>query len=84
MDIRVRMIDIPQLLTDSPMPVGTETISPPIPYSKNKPGKCRERNGDQMDFSCFRKHPSHHIKNRKYGMEYKEENIQELVPNHEL
>jgi hypothetical protein len=35
-----------------------------------------------MDFSGFEKDPSHYIKNSKNCMEYKEENIEELEPNH--
>jgi hypothetical protein len=82
MDIGGGFIRIPQFPPNSPMPVGTNTIPPAEPNAKDKPGYCSERNRYQMDFSCFEKDPSHYIKNSKNGMEYKEENIQEGVPNH--
>lgn len=81
MDIRIRMIVIAQFFPHAPVPVRTDAISPAVPNAEYKPGKGSEWKGDQMQFPGTWKNPASHIKQGKYGMKYKEEDIEEKVPH---
>ena len=81
MNIRMGTVFIPQAFPYYPMPVGTKAITPSIPNAQEKPGEGGERKSNQMQFSCLRKNPADNIKQRKYCMKNKEENIKETVPH---
>ena len=81
MNIRVGTVFIPQLFPYHPMPVGTKAIAPSIPNAKEKPGEGSEGKSNQMQFSCLWKNPANNIKQRKYCMKNKEENIKEAIPH---
>lgn len=64
-----------------PVPVGTCTIAPSVPDTQYKPGACREQHGNQVQLSCFRKHPARDIEQGECSMEYKEKNIENGWPH---
>ena len=75
------MILISQLFPHHPMPVGTKAITPSIPNAQYEPGEGSKGHRNQMQFSCLWKHPTHDIKQGKYCMKNKKENIKEAVPH---
>ena len=64
-----------------PVPVSANAISPAIPDTQHKPGKCSKEHGDQMQLSCFWKNPTNDIKQGKNRMKDEEEDIEELIPH---
>lgn len=81
MNIRMGKVFIPQPFPYYPMPVGTKAITPTIPNAQEKPGESSEGKSNQMKLSCLWKNPADNIKQRKYCMKNKEENIEETVPH---
>ena len=81
MNIRAGMILISQLFPYHPMPVGAKAITPSIPNAQYEPREGGEGKRNQMQFSCLWKNPTHDIKQGKYCMKNKEENIKEAVPH---
>jgi hypothetical protein len=75
------MVFITQLFPHHPMPVGAKAITPSIPIAQYKPGEGSKGNCNQMQFSCLWKNPTHNIKQGKYCMKNKEENIKEAIPH---
>lgn len=65
-----------------PVPVGTGTISPSIPDTKNKPGSSSQQQSKQMPFPGFPKSPARDIEQGKSSMENYKENIEEREPHH--
>lgn len=81
MNIRVGVIFVTQSLPYHPMPVGTKAITPSIPNAEEEPGEGSKGNSNQMQLSRLLKNPAGYIKQCKYCMKNKEENIEDTVPH---
>ena len=68
-------------LSDLPVPVGTGTVAPTIPDTKDKPGSCCQQQSKQMPFSGFPESPACHIKQGKCCMKNNKENIEKGQPH---
>lgn len=67
---------IPEISSHAPVPVGTEAITPAIPYPQAKPGKCCEKEGYQVPFSKPGKYPTKRIKKNQERVKEKEEIVE--------
>ena len=66
---------IPKKFTYVPMPVGTHTIAPTIPNTKNEPRTCGKWEYNEIGESPSWDHPPKKIEQDNKGMKSKKENI---------
>jgi len=72
----MRAVINPHCLPYLPVPVGTGTVTPSIPDTKDKPGSSCEQYGKQVPFPGFTKSPARNIEQGKRSMKNNKEYIE--------
>lgn len=84
LDIRSWHFDVAEPVADIPMPLRAEAIAEAIEDTQAEPGKGRQHNRSEMNLSGFFPDPPEQHEQDEGGMEYKEEDVQETVHQHDF